>query len=247
MKINRFVVDGIPLTTYEVENNEVKPLIYFFHGFTGSRDRTIMGRGEILANLGFYVVAIDAYLHGDREPIEFKKLTNQEKYESIIDIVIHTANDAKNLFHNHFMMYDNIKKDGYYAYGVSMGSATAFYLATIESKLKAISTIVCFPSFVEYYKDKQAKLNFPKDEKYIERMRLYETLDPLIHYERLQHVKIFMGIGEHDDVVDNKYAKALHEKMHKTILKSYNTNHVSTPEMLQDSFDFIHKCKKEKE
>lgn len=239
IKINEYLYDGVPLTTYELDNETQKPLIYFFHGFTGNKDANIMERGEILANLGFYVVAIDAYLHGKRMSLLESKRSNVDKYQDIIEIVMHTAQDAKRLFHKYFKFMPNVQKDTYHAYGVSMGSLTAFYLGTIDPKLKTIAGIVCTPSFVDYYQDKAAQYGFNQGFYYERKIAFYETVDPMNHLETLKDKRIFMGIGTLDDVVNPKYALNLHQRLPNTILKSYVTNHVSTKEMLEDSYQFL--------
>lgn len=244
MKINKFQIHDVPVTTYEIEDGIKKPLIFFFHGFTGNKDDNIMGRGHILAELGFYVVAVDAYMHGERQTEYYKNLSNNEKYEDIIDVAIHTAQDAKHLFHYYFKNKNEIINDKYYAYGVSMGSLISFYLATIDPTLKAMVGLVCFPSFVEYYEMKQQQLGFEKNLCYRSRLRYYKKIDPLINYKLLSNTKIFMGIGEHDEVVPNIYAKKLHKKLPETILKTYDTGHISTKEMLNDSYNFLKECLK---
>ncbi len=239
MKIERFYLDDVPVTTYEIEDGKKKPLVYFFHGFTGNRDANIMERGEVLAQKGFFVVAIDAYLHGERQTAYAKGRTNQEKYEDIIDVVMHTAQDAKRLYHKYFKHNPHIANHAYYAYGVSMGSAISFYLATIDPQLKALAALVCFPSFVAYYQTRKAQYKWKEDFIYQRRLAYYELHDPLIHYKRLLHTHLFMAIGEHDEVVPNHFAKALHEKLPESTLKSYDTGHISTPEMLADSYAYL--------
>lgn len=239
LKISEHLYDGVPLTIYEQDNSNLKPLIYFFHGFTGNKDVNIMERGEILANLGFYVVALDAYLHGKRMSELEKKRSNVDKYEDIVEIAIHTAEDAKSLFHKYFKHIDTVQKGAYYAYGVSMGSLTSFYLATIEPNLKGLVGLVCTPSMVDYYQDKATQYHFNQGFFYEKKLAYYETLDPLKHPERLLNKAIFMGVGLKDDVVKPIYAEALHKLLPKTILKHYDTGHVSTKAMLEDSFKFI--------
>lgn len=239
MRKNDYILDGIPISTYEVENGNKKPLIYFFHGFTGNKDANIMGRGEILANLGYYVVAIDAYMHGERMTNFDKNRSNINKYEDIIEVVIQTAEDAKKLFHKYFRYYENIITDSYHAYGVSMGSLISFYLGTIDTKLKTIVGLVPTPSFIDFYKDKAIKYNFNHGFIYDKKINYYKEIDPLKNYKLLENKNIFMACGLHDDVVNPKYAIKLNELLPNTKIKFYETGHVSTKEMLDDSFNYL--------
>ncbi|PKK85944.1 MAG: hypothetical protein CVV63_04755 [Tenericutes bacterium HGW-Tenericutes-8] len=239
MNITEHLYDGIPLTIYHNDDNKVKPLIYFFHGFTGNKDANIMGRGEVLANMGFYVVAIDAYLHGKRMSALEKTRSNISKYEDIIEIVMHTAKDAKRLFHKYFKHEPNVIEDRYYLYGVSMGSLTAFYLSTMDHHVKAMVGLVCTPSFVDYYKDKASMYGFNQGFYYERKLSFYAQHDPLIHSDRLNDTKIFMGVGTKDEVVKPIYAERLKAQMPEVILNHYDTGHISTPEMLKDSYQFL--------
>ena len=239
MIIETKVIDNIPLTTYELKTNEIKPLIFFFHGFTSNKDLGIMGRGEELAKLGFYVVALDAYLHGERMPEWFKQLKNEEKYQYIVDIEIETAKNAKSLFENYFINQSNIIKDKYYAYGVSMGAATTFYLSTIDQNLEAAVTLVGSPSFVEYYKKRKQLFNWG-DEITNKRLNEYKEHDPLLNSDRFKQTKLFVAVGLNDNVVNPIWAKKLFKKIPKQIVfKEYDTGHESTEEMLNDSYSFI--------
>ncbi len=239
MKISEEILDGVPLTTYEVEDGKVKPLIYFFHGFSGNKDQNIMGRGEILANMGFYVVAIDAYMHGLRMPELEKKRSNISRYEDIIEIVMHTAKDAKRLFAKYFQNRAQVQSDAYHLYGVSMGSLTAFYLSTIDEKVKTIVGLVPTPSFVDYYKDKATLYGFNHGFFYDRKIEYYQAHDPLTHHELLRDKKIFMGCGTNDEIVKPIFAERLKEVLPEVTLKYYETGHVSTKEMLEDSYEFL--------
>lgn len=231
------VYDGIPFTTYYKDDNKPKSILFFFHGFSSNREIGIMGRGEILANLGFYVIAIDAYLHGERETAFFQKLNYQEKHKEIINVVIQTANDAKKLYQKYFKPVSN----EVYAYGVSMGAIVAFYLATIMDELKTFASIVGTPSFVEFYEYKQSEYNWALDDYYFTNLKYYEKLDPFINYESLKEKNIFMGVGLHDFVVPLKHSKELASKLRGSniVYKEYDIGHSSTPKMQDDAYNFL--------
>jgi len=238
----KYIYDGIPLTTYYKFDGKPKKLLFFFHGFAGDRETGIMDRGNTLAEQGFYVVAIDAYLHGERQPEFFKNLSYGDKQKEIVNIVMRTAEDAQRLYHKYFKKLDMLENpEKVYAYGVSMGGAVCFYLATIMEELKTIVTLVGSPSFVDFYEYKQQQYNWIQDEYYYTNLESYREKDPLINYHLLQNKNIFMGVGTQDTTVPLKYAKALKEKLPSpnVVYKEYNTAHSSTPEMLADSYNFI--------
>lgn len=237
----KMIYDGIPLTTYYKNDKKPKKLLFFFHGFAGDRETGIMGRGEVLAELGFFVVAIDAYLHGERQPEFFKNLSYGDKQKEIINIVMHTAQDAKHLYHKYFKHLDILETTNVYAYGVSMGAAVTFYLATIMEELTTFASLVGSPSFVDFYEYKQEQYGWIQDEYYYINLESYRAVDPLLNYELLKDKNIYMGVGTQDTTVPLKYAKELKNKLPNSNIfyKEYNTGHSSTPEMLTDSYNFI--------
>lgn len=239
MIIKTKTINEIPIITYRLDNDKKKPLIFFFHGFTGNKD-TLMGRGEKLAELGFYVVALDAHLHGQRMPEWFKEISNETKYQYIIDIVIQTSHDAKYLWENHFKNDDEILNDGFYTYGVSMGAMTSFSLATLTNELKAMVTLVGSPSFTDYYLLRQKTYNWD-DEIVRERLVKYKELDPSTNISKInKDTEIFIALGENDDIVIPKFAIEFYEKRKvNSTLKMYDTGHVSTPKMLEDGYNFL--------
>lgn len=235
------IYDGIPITTYYKNDKKPKKLLYFFHGFAGDRETGIMGRGETLAEMGFFVVAIDAYLHGERQPEFFKNLSYAEKQKEIVNIVMQTAKDAKHLYHKYFKHLEILDSTNIYAYGVSMGAAVTFYLATIMEELTTFASIVGSPSFVEFYEYKQQQYGWIKDEYYYTNLESYKAVDPLLNYELLKDKNIYMGVGTQDTTVPLKYAKALKEKLPNSniVYSEYNVAHTSTPDMLLESYNFI--------
>lgn len=237
----KMIYDGIPLTIYYKNDNKPKKLLYFFHGFAGNREIGIMGRGEILANQGYYVIAIDAYLHGEREPDFFKTLSYGEKQQEIVNVIIQTAKDAQHLYHKYFNDIDGVDTTKVYAYGVSMGAGVAFYLATIMDELKTFASIVGSPSLYEFYKYKQTVYQWEVDDYFLTNLESYQEIDPLINYEKLRNKNIFMGCGTLDTTVPLIYAKELFEKLNLSniVYKEYDTNHSSTPEMQEDAYKFL--------
>jgi uncharacterized protein len=231
----------IPYTRYERDDHTKKSLLFFFHGFTSNKDEGIMGRGEALAELGYLVIALDAYAHGARIDEAIIGGSASDKYRHLIDIIIHTARDAKDLFMNHLVTTFNITNDTYYAFGVSMGAATALYLGSIDTKLKTIISIVGSPSLYALYLYKQSLFGWENTPSFKEKLAYYQSIDPLIHYETLKDKHIFLGCGKFDEVVPPKFAKALSDTLNqeKTVFKLYEVGHSSTEEMLQDAYNFL--------
>lgn len=241
MIVKDYNYGGIPTTTYYVNDGIKKPVIFFFHGFSGNRTTGIMGRGEKLAELGFYVVALDAHLHGERMPDWFEALSYGERQKEIVNIQIQTAKDAQQLFHQYFKHLDSVDTSEVFAYGVSMGAGSAFYIGKIMEEVSTIVSIVGSPSFYQFYQEKQAFYQWPSDQYYSMNLEYYEEMDPLLHYQEYIGKNIFMGNGLTDTTVPKKFAEEFHSALNQdnVIYKVYDIGHSSTPEMLQDAYNFL--------
>jgi len=249
--INEIIVkdkylDGIPVTTYYYNDGQTKPVIFFFHGFAGSRKGSISTRGTDLAKLGFYVISLDAYLHGERMPDYFNNLSYGDKQKDIVNIQIQTAKDAKHIFNKYYARNKYVKHDEVYTFGVSMGAGSAIYLASIMDEVNGVISMLGSPSFIEFYKYKQKEYNWDMDITYFNNLNSYIEHDPFLNYELYKDVNIYFAGGSKDTVVPAIYAenfKALYEDNDNIVFKLYNTGHTSTTQMHTDIYEFLEKIK----
>lgn len=237
-----YILDGIPLTTYYYNDGEAKPLIFFFHGFSGERKAGIADRGQKLAQLGFFVVSMDAYLHGERTTKFFTDASYGDKQKEIVNIQMHTAQDAIHLYNKYYKNHQYIRGTEVYAMGVSMGGGTALYLASIMDNLNTVVSIVGSPSFVDFYRYKQTQYGWEQDSQYFTNLNSYVTHDPLINHHLLKDKNVYMTTGTLDTTVPEQFAialKALYSNSNNIIHKSYDVAHTSTPAMMQEIYDYL--------
>lgn len=224
---------------YLYENSSFdKKVIFFFHGFGGNRYWIKDSWIERITSMGYVLIILDAFEHGDRMSEEYKALDNIQRQERIIDSEIHTAHDA-------LRVYDYLLEKKVIsgtkpvtAMGVSMGAAVAIYLTSIFEKVKNLVSIIGSPAFVEFYKYKQSVYGFPADEKFEARLAKYELIDPLKNYQLLEGKNILMTVGLKDKIVPLIYAKALSLKLKTTYLE-YDVGHDCPLEMAEDVFKFM--------
>lgn len=239
-------LDGIPITTYYYNDGNKKPVLFFFHGFGSERKSGISNRGKELAEQGFYVVSLDAYLHGERMPNYFKNLSYGDKQKEIVNIQIQTALDAKNLFKKHLASNKYIIIDEVYTFGVSMGAGSAIYLASILDEVKGVVSLLGSPSFVDFYSYKQKEYNWELNASYFNNLNSYIEHDPFLNHRLYGDKNIYFAGGSKDTVVPAIYAenfKNIYADNDNIIFKLYNTAHTSTNQMHSDVYKFLKEIK----
>jgi uncharacterized protein len=221
-----------------IDKTDDKPVIFFFHGFGGNRNLGADGRDINLAQMGYTVIVMDAYEHGKRRSVEYERLDNSQRQKLIIDTEIRTAHDAIDLYN--FLVRNKVISEylSLGLYGVSMGGAIVFYLASIFNKVSFVVSIVGSPSFFEFYKYKQSVYGFEQDEEYQKRLDYYKTIDPLINFNKLKGKSVFMSVGLKDKIVPLIYAKELSKKI-DCVYQEYDLGHESNPKMLEEAYKFI--------
>lgn len=236
-----YIYDGIPFATYNYGDGNAKPLLFLFHGFSGDHKTGVMDKGDELAKKGFFVVAMDAYLHGERAPSWFSQLSHGERQKEIVNIQVQTAKDAVHLYNKYFKNDPRVIEGDVYTLGVSMGAGISFYLATIMDEVVAVASIVGSPSFYAFYQEKQITYGWSKDDYYYANLEHYQSIDPLINFEKLEGVYIYMGNGLKDTTVPKKYAEELTTKLDSNyyIYETYDVAHTSTPQMLENAYNYL--------
>lgn len=241
MIIKDMILDGIPVTEYQKEDRAPRRLLFFFHGFTGERKTGVGDRAEALADLGFLIVAPDAYLHGERSPTFFANWDNSRRQKEIVNIIIRTAREAELIYRKYYKDKRGFNTDAVYAYGVSMGAAIALYLASFMPEAKTAVSIVGSPSFCAFYERKREAYGFARDEYYAVNLASYRSEDPLLNWQRFKGKSLFLSGGTEDVIVPPVYAEELSELLRgeDVVFKKYATGHESTPEMTEDSYRFL--------
>ncbi len=222
--IDRFTHEGIPVLTYTPPN--ANKLIFINHGIYGSKDIIMQLIGMPLAKIGYKVVALDAYLHGDRveEPIKSKGESSRLK---MLEVVKHTATDL-------IRLHEDLYLDTYPRYdvlGLSMGGLLAYYLTTITANIEYVVPLITTPNF--------KTINFNTDDLDSETQMALESdinqMDPASHTANMQFKKFFAFSGKHDEVIPYHHTDAFIEANPdlNMIHETFDTNHSLNPKMAE--------------
>jgi predicted esterase len=234
------VLDGIPVTVYQKERVNPERLLFLFHGFACERKGGAAGWAEALTDLGFLVVAPEAYLHGERTPAFLAAWNNSRRQKEIMNIVIRTAREVEHLYHKYFKA-KVANGSPVYSFGVSMGAAIALYLTSTMKEAKTAVSIVGSPSFCAFYECKQQMYGFTADEYFRINLESYRAEDPLLNWERFRGKNLFMSGGTEDTIVPPVYAEELAAKLRgeNVVFRYYEIGHAATPKMTEDCLNFL--------
>jgi len=236
--LNNKKLDNIPVLEYYQENSEHKGLIFVQHGYQSTKEYGSDYLAVTLARMGYFVVAIDAYKHGERIQEPYLTGTEQERMNEAYVVVKRTALDIIRIHHNfyqrRFPKFDMI--------GVSLGGMVAYYLATKTNKVRKLVPVISTPDF-------HAQVEFALHnagltvEEYMtpDKTAFIDEMNPLHRLDKLQYEELHIFCGNQDDVVPMKPSQVFYEtyKNDKMFLKVYDTDHNVPRNMQMDIFACI--------
>lgn len=142
-------LQGIPVLVARKDDNEKKPLVILSHGFTLSKE-TYSEKGYLkeLAELGYYAVAIDNRLHGDRPGPGFQECvidaSGKIRLEPLRLAIKETADDVKLLI-DELSTLKEVDKERIAMIGVSMGGFATYRAIVTDHRIKVGAPIISSP------------------------------------------------------------------------------------------------------
>lgn len=161
--IEQYKVGDIPVLTMQNACIERCPMAFFLHGFTGDK-REGLPLGYELAKKGFYFVAFDAIMHGERADKHLDAVLsgttgNRYPVDSGLDayclmheIILQTHNDLHHLI-DYFANDSRAEIDQIGLTGFSMGGFATFYCAANNPRIKAAVPVAGIPAFSSRWED----------------------------------------------------------------------------------------------
>ncbi len=242
MKLNleTSTIKGVPINEYYQEDIEYKGLVFIQHGYTSNKDYGADYLALTLARKGFFVVSIDAYMHGDRleGPYAEKDEKNMLLYSPIV--IRHTAIDIirlhKHRYIDRFPKYDLI--------GVSMGAMISYYVATKTDKLKKLIPVIGTPDYM-YQARYNLDLSGLNHKEFLteENTRYLERLSPINNVSKMKYEQLYILNGTEDHVVPIESTLRFIDncEIDNYEFKTYNSGHEVHRAMQLDIFNFIEK------
>ncbi len=224
---------GIPLIFCAPENAQKLPVVFYIHGFAGDK----RGGVEIAYNLaqrGIATVSLDAALHGGR--LDFRVATTWEgpqkgdlypfatgldRFFLIMKIIEDTLEDISKLLDT---FREDPRLDGQRMgiCGASMGGFIAYCYAAKNPSVKALATLISFPSLKQRWQDSilESSLQPAYAEQMAgllavseERTKVVDALDPVEGLKKFAPKPLLMVIGDLDTDTHKSYSLRFYEQI----------------------------------
>jgi dienelactone hydrolase len=178
--------EPVPAFTYRPQGAADLPMIIFLHGLGRDKER-FASRLPAVAEAGFLVVAIDAYLHGERrEPSVFPPHVGDLRDSLAVWVhqtcISHTARDVSRII-DHLGELPGTDASRVGVAGSSMGGGTALVAAARDARVSAVvALIAAADGWWDVTKTPPGPAQDALRADYSPRLRqLVDSLDPLGH------------------------------------------------------------------
>jgi len=245
------VLRGIPILTCQKADNSRKPLVIISHGFTRNKE-FFKKKGFLrkLAEQGYYAVALDNRLHGERSGLNFKKIVINSfgKVDLFLlrKAIKETADDITQLI-DELIVLEEIDEERIALLGISMGGFIAYRSVVIDARIKVAVPIISSP----FWDDIPGDISVLHDEKRIDEfIRLSKEFQPSEYLDKFYPTAILMQVGDADQHYDIQKVQSFYEDLKETYrnspdrldLKIYsNTKHEFKPEMWKQTLLWLEK------
>ncbi|MFA5658588.1 MAG: alpha/beta fold hydrolase [Oscillospiraceae bacterium] len=242
-------IKSIPVICCYDDAVKYQPVLIMTHGFSKSKE-SFEEKGTILkfAQAGFYVIAMDNRLHGERAQGDEDNCFYNEKGELNLiktrKAIKGTAEDISKIIDT---LKDNEQVDNerIAALGISMGGF-ALYSAVVEDKrISAAVPIIASP----YWDDIPGDLPVVSYKSTVEELAVYsKTFQPAGFINSFHPTAMLMLVGESDSHYSVEKVKQFYKSLTalygedcgKLMLKSYKwTGHICTNEMMDSAFRWL--------
>jgi uncharacterized protein len=163
VSIKKQTIRGIPTLTFAPAKASGCPLVFFIHGFTGSKEEGIP-LGYRLAQAGMFAVSMDAHLHGERlgEPLDdlgssqrsyiYPPGTGFDTYFIMLECALQTAQDFAILI-EHFAGDRQVNPQKVGVTGFSMGGFATYFAAAHIPQICAAAPAGAYPDLPRRWHD----------------------------------------------------------------------------------------------
>jgi dienelactone hydrolase len=224
---------GIPLILCAPEGAQHLPVVFYIHGFAGDK-RGGLELGYNLAQRGIATVSLDAAMHGSR--MDYRVATTWEgpqkgdiypfstgldRFFLMMKIIEDTRRDIGNLCE--VLREDaRLDLDQLGLCGTSMGGFIAYCCAADNPRVKALATLISFPTLVQRWQDSVLEASLQKAtaeqmaglvEETETRTKVVAALDPAEGLNHYAPRPLLMICGDLDTDTHKSYSLRFFQQM----------------------------------
>lgn len=184
--IEERTINQVPvLDIFNPDAADAVPMIIMVHGFGGRKENNLLEAYRFVKE-GFYVVAFDAFRHGELMDDAYRRLTKIERGKDFWNIVIKSTGFIDVIIEN-FNQHTRGNCGRIGLYGLSMGGIIVYNYLTGNPKpgIKAAVPVIATPAWVgldrAYYQNNEAARQYYNAEE----SKMIEKIEP---YGRLHHI-----------------------------------------------------------
>ena len=234
------VINNIPVIEFYPNIGSPIGVFFLVHGHTCSKDPMYFGSfPQRLTDIGYLVVSIDAYKHGERTEEPYLTGQDYEKAEAMLEVIQKTCIDINYLYEN---IYQKIGgKLG--ILGISMGGHIVFQMPKHIHKIDILIPLIGSPDLKRHYLEMKSHVING------DRMKGLNQLFSILNNDySIYNKSTFMLIleGKNDMIVSYRNALDFYTTMknmgyHNIEYIDYPVGHVVTNEMENDVMIYITK------
>jgi fermentation-respiration switch protein FrsA (DUF1100 family) len=261
--LETYRVGEIPITTMVDGSTAHRPVVFYLHGFTVDR-RDGLSLGYRLAESGFYFVAVDAPMHGERRDERLDALlegdgdlvypagTGLDVFFLVHEIIVQLVQDVAWLIeYLHQDSRADTSRVG--VTGASMGGMATFYLAACNPQVQVAVPMIGIPAFAQRWADVVLEASAYEEwnaamegaqEETARRNEFMAAIDPFDKIKTFPPRPLLMICGDQDLAAPKKYSVDLYRMLkpvyaahpERLRLKIYdNVDHRVTIAMMDDA------------
>ncbi|MGX6977679.1 prolyl oligopeptidase family serine peptidase [Vagococcus elongatus] len=199
IEVHRKTIAGIPVLEVIKENyrEEMRPLVFFYHGWTGTKEAVLVN-GYELAKRGMRAVLPEAIFHGERKD----HLETEEHFMEFWNIVLKNIAEFPSIVDAYVEM-GLASKEQVGVTGLSMGGITTCGVMASYPWVKAGDCLMGTPCFVDFTQKMLAGVDEAtcSSAEVEETIAQLEVLDLSLHPEKLMGRPLHFWHGTEDDTV----------------------------------------------
>lgn len=197
----------------KAKENDVKPAVILVHGHnTDKRFLFSLNWPRDLAYMGYAVLAIDAWGHGERES-KHERLTveAQNWFDAATKAIQETIHDIPAVY-DYLAAQPNVDPKRIGLTGTSMGGCITIGAAVVEDRIAAFVPVSAGCDYMSWFAESTV---FPGGDQLPDHVKArIKEFDPIYFPERIAGKPVRFIHGLNDALLPPKYAKGLYESLH---------------------------------